>query len=198
VWGGRFGLATPQPAERFQVYTESDLPDDGGVMTRRLTLLLALSACKPAPAAPPKPPVPMVEREVRPRKGIETRANAPASAPLRGLLLDSYGLVNETFSINADLDAKTITRVTKYAKDGSEVKASRALTDAEAAELLQAREKVWRDWVELPKNPAAEYQEHLYLLDVEAVGHVGAQGGFPETGVAGALAHRLQALAPRR
>ncbi|MDP1826568.1 MAG: hypothetical protein Q8L48_25080 [Archangium sp.] len=66
------------------------------------------------------------------------------------------------------------------------------------SELKTARENVWREWSELERQPAAEYQEHLFLCDGEAVTGIRAEGGFPETGVSGALAHRLQALAPRR
>lgn len=168
-------------------------------MTTRTTLLtLLFCACKPAPAQPvPPSPMPMVEA-VSPRKGVQTRVNAPASAPLHGLRLDSNGLVNETFVITVDLDLKTITRVTKYARNGSEETATRALTDAEVASLKAEREKVWREWTGLEKSPAAEYLEHLFLCDGEAVTGIRAEGGFPETGVSGALAHRLQSLAPRR
>lgn len=166
--------------------------------TRTALLTLLLAACKPAPVQPvPPSPMPMAE-VVSPRKGVQTRVNAPASAPLHGLRLDSNGLVNETFVITVDLDLKTITRVTKFAKNGSEEKVRRALTDAEVASLKAEREKVWREWTELERQPAAEYLEHLFLCDGEAVTGIRAEGGFPETGVSGALAHRLRSLAVGR
>ena len=68
------------------------------------------------------------------------------------------------------------------------------LTDPELAELRKAREQVWSDWVELERVPSAEYQEHLILLDGDAVTNIRAENGFRENTVAGALAHRLRAL----
>ena len=128
------------------------------------------------------------------RKGVQARKTAPDRAPRHGLLYESFGLVNETFSIAVDFHSENLQlSVKRSAKDGSGDVLVRTLTGTEVAELLAAREKTWREWVETPRKPASEYQEYLWLLDGDAVTVLRGDDGFRTN----RLTERLKALAQK-
>ena len=150
---------------------------------RRLTLLL-LIVCGCRSAEPPRANSAVIlETAVPtpPRKGVEPRARYESflkDAPVYGLLLTSNGLVNETFRISVDFDTRALVHVTKFASEFPDETHTRVLTRDEIESLRADRERVWQRWSPLEKNPAAEYQETLYLLDGDQTTVIGAQGGF--------------------
>lgn len=163
----------------------------------RLVSLLWFASCvsaspPPAPAAPASPPVVPAPAA---RVGVEPRTQGLATAPVHGLLLESFGLVNETFRITVDFDAKRVVHATTYAVDGRVKEVPRDLSEAEVTALTEQRERVWTTWTASERRPAAEYQEHLYLLDGEATTHLRADDGFHDGGVAATLAERVKGLA---
>lgn len=164
---------------------------------RTLLGLVAMMAlgCQQATAKPPeaaaKPPA------APPRRGVEPRTAALEKEPAHGLMIESFGLVNETFHVTADFDTKALVSVIRLAND-SEEKSTRTLTAEELAELLKLRETAWAQWTEKKRSPAAEYQEHLYLLDGQSTTHLRADDGFTDDGPATALARRLKELGKAR
>lgn len=109
------------------------------------------------------------------------------------LVLMSYGLVNETFEIRADLATKQLSWVVVTASDKGRKESSRPLTPVEVKELTRLRDRALPAWVDPPKNPGAEYGETLAVGPQKSLN---AQGGFAAVkGPAGELARRLRALA---
>lgn len=92
-----------------------------------VSILVVLTGARLSEAAPPV--------NATARRGVAPRTENLKNAPAHGLVLESVGLVNETFRITVNFDTKQIVRVTRYAKDNSEEKASRALTAAELTGL---------------------------------------------------------------
>jgi hypothetical protein len=159
-----------------------------------VTLLALLSACPTVPPAdiPPSAPVPAPMPPTMPRRGLESRPEG--MGPEHGLLLESHGLVNETFTITVDFDARRLVHIVHLAVDGSDHEHARDLTDAEITALIAERDRVWGVWEPPPARPSAEYDEAIYLLDGGDVTGIHAQGGFIGAGAAGELAKRLQDL----
>jgi hypothetical protein len=163
-------------------------------------VMLFSSACQQSAAKPPVAPVaaPAPQPPAPARRGVTPRPDELEKAPSHGLMIQSFGLVNETFKITVDFDTKTLVSVIHYAQDGSDEKTSRTLTAEELAELIKLRETAWTTWTELPRSPASEYSELLSLLDGNDTTRIGAEGGFHSEGSAQTLARRLKELGKAR